>query len=77
MPHFPGERDILDQEWTQWGPSGLPIRWFLSAPKIEGISVTERPNVAGHLIVNGDVMRALRRAKLTGYRAMRARVADH
>lgn len=75
VAHFPGERDILDPEWTEWGPSGLPTLWYLSATKIAGIAVTTRPQVAGDLIVNDDIMRALRRAKLTGYRTMRARIA--
>jgi hypothetical protein len=75
VAHFPGERDILDVESTEWGPSGLPTLWYLSPTKMAGIAVTTLPNVMGDLIVNGDVMRALRRAKLTGYRTMRARVA--
>ncbi len=76
IPHLPGERDILDVERTDWGPSGLPIAWVLSPEKMQGISFITRPQHSGTLIVSGDIMRALRRAKLTGFTVMRARIAD-
>ena len=54
----------------------MPIAWVLSPEKMEGISFITRPQHSGTLIVNGDIMRALRRAKLAGFTVMRARVAD-
>lgn len=74
IPHFPGARDILDPELTDWGPSGLPIRWALSRAKMQGVGVTVRPHTCGDLIVDASIMKALRRAKLTGFRSMKARI---
>jgi hypothetical protein len=73
IPHFPGPRDVLDADRTDWGPSGLPVRWVLSETKLKDVAVTSLPHESGDFIVSADIMRALRRAKLTGYTVMRAR----
>ncbi len=73
IPHFPRPRDILDGERTDWGPSGLPIRWVLSESKMVGVAVTALPNELGDMIVSDATLKALRQAKLSGFRALPAR----
>jgi len=74
IPHFPHERDILDIERTDWGPSGLPIRWELSPEKVATVAITALPQMYGELIVNAELMTAITVAGLTGFAATTARM---
>src|SRR5690606_12263080 len=52
IPHFLSYPDVLDREATTWGPSGLPIRWVLSRPKLAGLRFFAREGAAGPVIVD-------------------------
>ena len=72
--HFPTWFDLLDEEHTTWGPSGLPMRWVLSRAKLDGHSVFIVPRLTDIVIVADHVLDALRQAGVTGYTADPARI---
>lgn len=74
IPHFLSYPDVLDQEATTWGPSGLPIRWVLSRPKLAGLRFFAREGAAGPVIVDDTMLTALQAAGLTGFTATPARI---
>ncbi|MEA4944640.1 MAG: hypothetical protein VB080_09420 [Propionicimonas sp.] len=74
IPHFTVQHDVLDTAATTWGPSGLPLLWFLDPTKLDGLNILMIPGMTGDLIVNAETMRALRRAKMTGHQVLRARL---
>ena len=66
VPHFLEYPDMYDEEATDWGPSGLPIRWVLSRPKLTGLHFFARPRAAGPVIVADTLLTAMQDAELTG-----------
>ncbi|NTW41066.1 MAG: hypothetical protein HGA44_14530 [Cellulomonadaceae bacterium] len=74
VPHFPVVFDVLSEELTTWGPSGLPIRWVLSKNKCQGHSVFALHGVQGQTIVAEPLLAALLEAGITGIAAEPARV---
>lgn len=76
VPHFLEYPDVLDEEVTDWGPSGLPIRWVLSLEKIKGLQFFSPPFVSRSVIVSESLLRVMKDAGLTGLRIQRARVYD-
>ena len=66
VPHFLHYPDMYDDEATEWGPSGLPIRWVLSRPKLAGLHFFARPRAAGPVIVDEALLTAMQDAGLTG-----------
>lgn len=69
VPHFLAYPDIYDIEATDWGPSGLPIRWVLSRPKLDGLHFFARARNAGPFLVHHVLHDALRDAGITGITA--------
>lgn len=72
--HFPVFHDVLHSS-TNWGPSGLPIRWVLDRAKLDGHHVFIVPKLNNIIIVTGKVLVALVDAGLTGFSVERARIA--
>ncbi|UZN02682.1 hypothetical protein [Cellulomonas sp. S1-8] len=72
--HFPVFYDLLHSS-TNWGPSGLPIRWVLDRAKLDGHRVFIVPELNDITIVTDDVLAALNDAGLTGIGSERARIA--
>lgn len=72
--HFPVFYDVLHSS-TNWGPSGLPIRWVLDRAKLDGHHVFIVPKLNDITIVTGEVLAALTDAGLTGIGVERARIA--
>lgn len=66
VPHFLHYPDMYDDGATEWGPSGLPIRWVLSRPKLAGLHFFARPRAAGPVIVDEALLTAMQDAGLTG-----------
>lgn len=66
VPHFPEYPDMYDDEATELGPSGLPIRWVLSRSKLEGLHFFARPRAAGPVLVVDTLLDAMQAAMLTG-----------
>jgi len=73
VPHFPTWHDVLDEDETTWGPSGLPMRWVLSCGKLDGLSVFIVPGLRDLVIVSPAVLEDLQRIGATGYKAEPAR----
>lgn len=74
IPHFLDYPDIYDQDATDWGPSGLPIRWVLSRPKLDGLHFFARPGAAGPFLAHHTLHHALQAAGITGITANPARI---
>lgn len=74
VPHFLTYPDIYDMDATDWGPSGLPIRWYLSRPKLDGLHFFARSRSAGPFLAHYTLHDALRDAGITGITAVPARV---
>lgn len=72
--HFPTWFDVLDEAHSNWGPSGLPMRWVLSRAKLEDHHVVTVPRLIELVIVTEPVLDALQQAGVTGYVADRARI---
>lgn len=72
--HFPIWCDLLDEEHTTWGPSGLPMRWVLSRAKLNDHIVFIVPRLSSIVIVTDHVLDALRQVGVTGYTAVRVRI---
>lgn len=73
--HFPTWFDLLDEEYTNWGPSGLPMRWVLARAKLDGHAVFIVPQLSDIVIVTDRVLDALRESGVAGYIATPARIA--
>lgn len=74
--HFPHLRDVLDEERTDRGPSGVPMRWCLSRAKLTGIRVTAVPMSGSMLVVDEEVVRQMMTHGIVGVRYSRAPIAD-
>lgn len=68
VPHFPVHHDLLDAGRTSYGPSGLPIRYVLSADRLHGHGVTVIAGSSVTYVVSRPVADALRAAGATGIR---------
>lgn len=66
VPHFLSYPDVYDVDATDWGPSGLPIRWVLSRAKLDGLHFFARAEASGTVIVAELLLNALRDAGVTG-----------
>lgn len=53
--HFAGSLEVLDEDLTTWGPSGLPQRWVLSRAKVADRSVFGVPGAQNQLVVTDTV----------------------
>ncbi len=73
VPHFLEYPDVYDEAATDWGPSGLPIRWVLSRPKVEGLQFFARTRSSGSFLVSEQLRDALVEAGITGMDIRRAR----
>lgn len=73
--HFPVWHDVLHATHTNFGPSGLPIRWVLDRAKLDGHSVFIVPQLNDITIVNDHVLAALRAMRATGLAVEPARMA--
>jgi len=67
MPHFPEWRDIFNQPIPRDG--GIPFGVGMSASKSEGVRVARVPRTITGVIVDSDLMRAIKNLGLTGFRA--------
>ncbi len=76
IPHFLDYPDLYDEDATTWGPSGLPIRWVLSRPKLHGLRFFARYGSSGSILVDTTMLRALQSAGLTGFTTRPARITD-
>lgn len=76
VPHFHVHYDVLHEGHTQYGPSGLPIRWVLDRRKLDGLGVFVVPGLSAHYLVNERIGAALAEAGATGYTSERARSAE-
>jgi hypothetical protein len=76
VPHFLEYPDMHDEEATEWGPTGLPVCWVLSRPKLEGLHFFARPNAAGPVIVVDTLLDAMQGAGLTGLDIRTVRITD-
>ncbi|GAA3614125.1 hypothetical protein GCM10022223_32960 [Kineosporia mesophila] len=72
-PHFPVWHDILDEEHTNIGPSGIPIRWVIATRKLEGHNIFTVPQVSRSTLMRASVLNAMKEAGITGYEAEPAR----
>ena len=69
VPHFPVHHDFLDRENSTFGPSGIPIRYSLSAEKLSEHAVTIMPgDIVGPIILARAVVESLAEAGTTGFR---------
>ncbi|MGN8551652.1 UNVERIFIED_CONTAM: hypothetical protein OHV15_03585 [Microbacterium sp. SLM126] len=75
-PHFPHPVDVLDEARTQWGPSGAPMRWFLSRGKLDQVRVTKVPMTGLSFVVDAETLSDLQRERLTGFQALQARIIE-
>jgi hypothetical protein len=76
VPHFFVHQDVLHDRHTNYGPSGLPIRWVLDRQKLDGLGVFVVPGLSAHYLIHERVGRALAAAGATGYTSQRARSAE-
>lgn len=76
IPLFGGDADVLDRDATDWGPSGLPIRWYLATSKTAGRHAFALPGSTSHMIVSTDILTALREQRMTGFTAQPARMTE-
>lgn len=76
IPHFRRRLDVLNEHATSWGPSGLPMLWFLDPAKTAGKRVFAIPGLVSHMIVTEQVLHDLRSQGMTGFTAQRARISD-
>jgi len=74
IPHFPSTFDMYDETYTDWGPSGLPIRWVLSRTKLDRHSVFAPFGVGVVMIVRDDVATAMKAEGLTGIAYKKPRI---
>ena len=74
VPHFHVHHDVLHEGHTNYGPSGLPIRWVLDRRKLDGLGVFVVPGLSGHYLIHERVGRALAEAGATGYTSEAARM---
>ncbi|WP_426561939.1 hypothetical protein ACPPVT_16000 [Angustibacter sp. McL0619] len=71
-PHFPVWHDVLHEELTEIGSSGLPMRWVLDRSKLDGLAVFIVPRMTSHVVVRQDVADLLSAARVGGYSEQRA-----
>ncbi len=76
VPHFLAYPDMYDDEATEWGPSGLPTRWVLSRPTLDGLHFFARPRAAGPVIIADVLLGAMEHARLTGFDIRSVRMTD-
>ncbi len=66
IPHFASTFDMYDETYTDWGPSGLPIRWVLSRAKLDRHALFAPFGVGVVMIARDDVATAMKNAGLRG-----------
>lgn len=76
VPHFHVHQDVLHEAYTNYGPSGLPIRWVLDRRKLDGLGVFVVPGLSAHYLIHERIGAALAEAGATGYTSERARSAE-
>ena len=76
VPHFYVHQDVLHEGHTNYGPSGLPIRWVLDRRKLNGLGVFVVGGLSAHYVIHERIGRALAEAGATGYTSQRARSAE-
>ena len=62
VPHFPSPDDILDMEHTNFGPSGLPIRYVFSYARLVPHAITKSASSSSTVVLSEPVVNALRAA---------------
>lgn len=65
--HFTETPDIYDRERTDFGPSGLPMRWVVSRSKVVGRRIFAPPFLGEVFVVDDGVRAAIDAAALTGF----------
>lgn len=66
VPHFPVHHDLLNNELSTFGPSGLPILEVFSHAKLAGHAVTAQPNRSLTIVVSATVADSLIALDLVG-----------
>lgn len=59
MLHWPEQADVYDTERTDWGPSGAPMRYWLSREKLAGRNLVGSGLLVAKIVVVPSVLKSL------------------